>query len=274
MNLAKFVADEMQLQAEQIIFLRHGNRVIAQLRQFGALIEEYTCIQPVDSPYDFQRPDNANIEVVVVIVDDRVYGIYRVAGVDEAEGTNYDLGNANHQAFERHINKNAAPLPCRRFRLTPFTSILLGFSVTGWNAPIRTILKSHNPMFHQINIQIPDNISFQEAAAQAFRDRVVKAAADTPVARQQRLMQAKRVPDRVSVTSNVFARNADVVAEVLFRAQGVCQECHNPAPFNRRSDNSPYLEVHHIKTLADYGEDTVENAIALCPNCHRKAHYA
>jgi hypothetical protein len=273
MNLAKFVADEMQVQAEQIMLLRHSNSMIAKLRQFGALIEEYTCIQPADSPYDFSRPDNASIVVVVVIVDDRVYGIYQVAGV-EAEGTNYDLGNANHQAFERHENNNVPPLPCRRFQLIPVASVVLGLSVSGWNAPIQTILKSHAPMFHQISILLPDNISFQEAAAQAFEDRVVKAAADTPIARKQRLMQAKRVPNRVSVTSNVFARNADVVAEVLFRANGVCQECHNPAPFNRRSDNSPYLEVHHIKTLAAGGEDTVENAIALCPNCHRKMHYA
>jgi 5-methylcytosine-specific restriction protein A len=33
------------------------------------------------------------------------------------------------------------------------------------------------------------------------------------------------------------------------------------------------LEVHHKKQLSEGGEDTVENAIALCPNCHREAHY-
>jgi len=25
--------------------------------------------------------------------------------------------------------------------------------------------------------------------------------------------------------------------------------------------------------LSEGGEDTLENAIALCPNCHRKMHY-
>jgi 5-methylcytosine-specific restriction endonuclease McrA len=30
---------------------------------------------------------------------------------------------------------------------------------------------------------------------------------------------------------------------------------------------------HHVKQLAHGGEDTVENAIAVCPNCHRKAHH-
>lgn len=72
----------------------------------------------------------------------------------------------------------------------------------------------------------------------------------------------------------VFQRNPDVVAEVLFRANGHCEHCGNPAPFTRRTNGSPYLEVHHTKSLVEGGEDTVENATALCPNCHRKSHYA
>jgi 5-methylcytosine-specific restriction protein A len=35
----------------------------------------------------------------------------------------------------------------------------------------------------------------------------------------------------------------------------------------------PYLEVHHIKRLADKGSDTTTNSIAVCPNCHRELHY-
>jgi 5-methylcytosine-specific restriction protein A len=31
--------------------------------------------------------------------------------------------------------------------------------------------------------------------------------------------------------------------------------------------------VHHRVRLADGGDDTTDNAVALCPNCHRKAHY-
>jgi 5-methylcytosine-specific restriction protein A len=33
------------------------------------------------------------------------------------------------------------------------------------------------------------------------------------------------------------------------------------------------LEVHHKIRLADGGFDTVENAIAVCPNCHRQCHH-
>lgn len=34
----------------------------------------------------------------------------------------------------------------------------------------------------------------------------------------------------------------------------------------------PYLESHHIIWLAAGGADSVDNTIALCPNCHRKMH--
>ena len=49
--------------------------------------------------------------------------------------------------------------------------------------------------------------------------------------------------------------------------------CRKPAPFQKRRTDEPYLEVHHKKPLAQGGEDTVKNAEALCPNCHRKAHF-
>lgn len=92
-------------------------------------------------------------------------------------------------------------------------------------------------------------------------------------ARRKRLALAEKVPQRLPVVVLAYARNPDVVAEVLERAKGICERCMKPAPFLRRQDKSPYLEVHHKKQLADDGEDSVENAIALCPNCHRESHY-
>lgn len=54
-------------------------------------------------------------------------------------------------------------------------------------------------------------------------------------------------------------------------ADGTCQLCHSKAPFLNKQ-NEPYLESHHIKWLSKGGEDTLENSIALCPNCHKKMH--
>lgn len=92
--------------------------------------------------------------------------------------------------------------------------------------------------------------------------------------RRRRLNTATKVPKRRRTTVWEFLRNPDVVAEALARANGNCEGCKVVAPFLRASDQSPYLEVHHKERLADGGFDVIENAIALCPNCHRRSHYA
>lgn len=103
--------------------------------------------------------------------------------------------------------------------------------------------------------------------------RVAAALASSRTDRLARLEAAPKRPPRVIVRATAFIRNADVIVEVLERAQGHCEECKEPAPFISRAKNEPYLEVHHKVRLADGGDDTVENAVALCPNCHRKLHF-
>lgn len=111
-----------------------------------------------------------------------------------------------------------------------------------------------------------------DADSLSLEEEVTKALADEPEARARRLQQAHPIPEQQIVMTRVFRRNADVIAEVLSRTDGVCQGCGQPAPF-QRADGRPYLEVHHRRPLAEGGADTVENAIALCPNCHRERHY-
>lgn len=106
-----------------------------------------------------------------------------------------------------------------------------------------------------------------------FRKKVAESARLPQSVRKRRLENANPKPNQKSVTTVVYERNPDVVAEVLFNAKGRCEKCLNTAPFFRKSDGSPYLEVHHKIRLSDGGDDSVENAIALCPNCHREEHY-
>ena len=80
-------------------------------------------------------------------------------------------------------------------------------------------------------------------------------------------------PGRIMRTSFDFNRDTAVIEETLRRANGFCEMCGKKAPFKRRSTGEPYLEVHHIIQLANGGPDTTDNTQALCPNCHRKAHY-
>lgn len=70
-----------------------------------------------------------------------------------------------------------------------------------------------------------------------------------------------------------YQRLPGIRAWVLQAANGRCELCDVEAPFVD-ADGLPYLEVHHIVTLAEGGPDTISNTVALCPNCHRKLHLA
>ncbi len=106
-----------------------------------------------------------------------------------------------------------------------------------------------------------------------FDKSIQKSLESSRKARLKRLKKANRKPKRIIFQSVGFARNPDVVAETLFIANGICQKCEKPAPFRSKKTRKPYLEVHHITPLAKGGDDTIKNAIALCPNCHRKEHF-
>ena len=81
-----------------------------------------------------------------------------------------------------------------------------------------------------------------------------------------------RNPKTTLLEVTQFQRNPTVKAWVLQQANGKCECCEQSAPFNG-ADGLPYLEVHHVCQLADDGSDTVTNAVALCPNCHKELHY-
>ena len=80
-------------------------------------------------------------------------------------------------------------------------------------------------------------------------------------------------PTRQALTIDVLGRNPDVRKWTLQQAKGRCELCRKPAPFERSGGRGAFLEVHHVTRLADGGEDVPGNTVALCPNCHRMAHY-
>ena len=80
-------------------------------------------------------------------------------------------------------------------------------------------------------------------------------------------------PAQSSAVSSRFCRSPAVVAYVLAQSGGKCECCSRPAPF-LTSTGTPFLEVHHVKPIVEGGPDTVDNAVAVCPNCHRACHHA
>ena len=74
-----------------------------------------------------------------------------------------------------------------------------------------------------------------------------------------------------NATVTQYDRSVWVAEYAKRRANGNCQLCGESAPFNNIK-GEPYLESHHIIWLSQGGDDSIENTVALCPNCHRKMH--
>ena len=97
----------------------------------------------------------------------------------------------------------------------------------------------------------------------------------TPNDRLNIIKNSNDYPEVTEVTKKEYKRSAYIVVETLCRAKGVCECCGMKAPFFRDSNSEPFLEVHHVIPLSDIrrGKDTLDNTVAICPNCHREAHY-
>ncbi|MEZ8141682.1 HNH endonuclease [Enterovibrio sp. FF113] len=83
----------------------------------------------------------------------------------------------------------------------------------------------------------------------------------------------EREPKAGQSQVTIYSRSDAVRDWVLRQANGDCECCGKRAPFIKDS-GEPYLEIHHVRRLADGGSDCIENAVAVCPNCHRALHFS
>ncbi|MGN7178154.1 HNH endonuclease [Cytobacillus sp. SAFR-174] len=83
--------------------------------------------------------------------------------------------------------------------------------------------------------------------------------------------QSKAKVNRGGIQTSIYNRNVFIKEFARKVANGICQLCENKAPFLDKH-GQPFLEVHHIHYLSKGGNDSIDNVIALCPNCHRKIH--
>ena len=132
--------------------------------------------------------------------------------------------------------------------------------------PARNVGANVLPIIEELINQHEQNVS---APQMQFEEQVTKlrreVRLDTP--------QGNPKPKKQAKETTSFDRDASVVAWVLKNSSGVCESCKKPAPFIK-PDGDFYLEVHHLRRLADGGRDTITNAVAVCPNCHRALHYS
>lgn len=70
----------------------------------------------------------------------------------------------------------------------------------------------------------------------------------------------------------IYRRDSRVRDAALKLAGGSCERCGQQGFLTTTGER--YLETHHVVGVAERGPDTIDNIIAVCPNCHRQAHFA
>ena len=126
----------------------------------------------------------------------------------------------------------------------------------GW--PTNGVLEAHD---FTVVPKDPSAVDDAEKDLEKLDDAALKAAAENG---------QKKSPPTVQMNVKVVARSPAVGAYVKRLAAGQCDLCREQAPFETR--RGAYLECHHIEPLSRGGPDTIDNTVALCPNCHRKMH--
>lgn len=128
-----------------------------------------------------------------------------------------------------------------------------------WIFPLKPIDQNSHVIIDQATLDELYSTKIKEAK-RLSDEELKKRAEATPNKRGQR-----------NTTVIQYDRSPWISEYAKRRAKGVCQLCLQPAPFSN-GKSEPYLETHHIIWLAKGGEDSIDNTVALCPNCHRKMH--
>lgn len=120
-----------------------------------------------------------------------------------------------------------------------------------WIFPVMPVYEIAQNVVHELSDQEISNLSDKELA---------------------RYTSVKNVKTEPKTTETVVYYRDPYLKQMVKRiADGKCQFCGNDAPFADKQ-GEPYLEEHHVVRLSDGGQDTIDNVVAICPNCHRKVH--
>ena len=130
---------------------------------------------------------------------------------------------------------------------------------------LRTMISTSNIAETNVVEPTPDPDKLERQTNQQRRQLRMKGDGRRP--------QGQTKPKTTTAKTKQFYRDSQVQAWVQEQSKGACEACESPAPFTK-SNGFPFLEIHHLKRLADGGPDVISNAVAVCPNCHRRLHYS
>lgn len=118
------------------------------------------------------------------------------------------------------------------------------------------------------NKALPDEVSIPDD-----EDEQIAQAVAMPIDQLELVAEQRETvnPEKHEVSTTQYKRDHYIAELAKREANGVCQLCGANAPFVDGA-GIPYLESHHIIWLSQGGSDTIDNTIAVCPNCHRRLH--
>lgn len=153
----------------------------------------------------------------------------------------------------------------RNFIFVSRTSSITYLKDEQWNR-LKWIIDQKNPDI------FPDAVSPEKSILEEEFNEAVKKVSEKPIDELRKIAEKKSSKSSPSILqARVYHRDPAIAAYVKKRANGHCQLCGASAPF-KDQNGDPYLECHHIVWLSKGGIDSIDNCVALCPNCHRKMH--
>jgi 5-methylcytosine-specific restriction protein A len=147
------------------------------------------------------------------------------------------------------------------------------FKVKSWTFELQNEGKRKGDKLVKYILKPIDQFDHQDLETQNSLENLVLEPSEFYNLRKKALKNSNKSskPNKIVLTE-YKSRSIEIKKYALLRANGLCENCGKNAPF-LNSNNIPFLEVHHIFSLADDGPDHPINVAAICPNCHREAHY-
>lgn len=184
----------------------------------------------------------------------------------ELDGTSYIKKQINEGLRAGALSGRSASAV--EYRMQNISQVLdeLGLPWIRGYRPAKNVGPEVRPKIESLVLDLGDDL-VQQLGPTDDPDELARRASELNDTPKPERYQAPEQTQRIAAS---FKRDPRVVAWVRREAAGHCELCGEPAPFE--SGGEPFLEVHHVVPLSDGGFDSVENAVAVCPNCHRRLH--
>ena len=183
-----------------------------------------------------------------------------------------EIENASNLEFDMYLKKSTLDRGFIGCNSTEIYSLVVAYTLIPNYTELRIVRTNENGHFcYTFLLYLKSSVDFALEFNQEFQESVDNRRSINKTKLLDDARNRGGKPNKSRVNAIVYNRDPVIAAAVKERANGQCDLCGQPAPFNN-ANGFPYLEEHHLVRLADGGDDSVYNAVALCPNCHRKMH--